>query len=207
VGVTPVPLAGASRYGLLRTDEDDMIVQFAEKPSDPAMLDPIAAPDEPSGPSRDELAAPLPSLPDTHPAVLLMRLPDDLTPPETGQALGLPEGTVTSRLHNALSALLAPGPLWLGRSGSKGGSRHNRRHPSVWSITHTPLAPDGTPAVWLSLAVVRAGRATAAPPPPRPRQCIRCGRGMAGATGQVLYHETAHGGLICVDHCDPIRDY
>ncbi|HZU95540.1 MAG TPA: sugar phosphate nucleotidyltransferase [Planctomycetota bacterium] len=39
VGVTPVPLATASRFGLLRADEDDMIVQFAEKPKDPALLD------------------------------------------------------------------------------------------------------------------------------------------------------------------------
>jgi len=47
----------------------------------------------------------------------------------------------------------------------------------------------------------------------RSRQCIRCGRdmtgasGASGASGQAIYHETANGGLICVDHLDPVRAY
>ena len=39
VGVTPVPRAAASQFGLLRADDDDMIVEFAEKPKDPAAID------------------------------------------------------------------------------------------------------------------------------------------------------------------------
>jgi len=39
VGVTPVPRAQASQFGLLRADEDDMIVEFAEKPKDPAAIE------------------------------------------------------------------------------------------------------------------------------------------------------------------------
>ncbi len=39
VGVTRVPRATASQFGLLRADDDDMIVEFVEKPRDPVVID------------------------------------------------------------------------------------------------------------------------------------------------------------------------
>lgn len=39
VAVTPVRARDASQFGLVRVDEDDSIVEFAEKPRDPAILD------------------------------------------------------------------------------------------------------------------------------------------------------------------------
>jgi len=54
---------------------------------------------------------------------------------------------------------------------------------------------------WVPPAPEALGQRPASPPP---RRCLRCGRDM---TEQTAYHETASGGLICVDHLDPIRDY
>jgi RNA polymerase sigma-70 factor (ECF subfamily) len=54
---------------------------------------------------RDELTHVLAALPETHREVLLMRFVDDMTLIEISQALGIPEGTVKSRLHNAIAAL------------------------------------------------------------------------------------------------------
>jgi glucose-1-phosphate adenylyltransferase len=39
VGVTTVARARAAQFGVLRTDEDDRVVEFAEKPTDPATID------------------------------------------------------------------------------------------------------------------------------------------------------------------------
>ncbi|HEX8916024.1 MAG TPA: sigma-70 family RNA polymerase sigma factor [Humisphaera sp.] len=55
--------------------------------------------------SRPELAAVLAGLPDGHREVLLMRFVDGLQMNEIATALGIPTGTVKSRLHNALAAL------------------------------------------------------------------------------------------------------
>lgn len=55
--------------------------------------------------SRDELAAVLVGLPDTHREVLLMRFVDDMPLAQIAQALSIPEGTVKSRLHHAIAAL------------------------------------------------------------------------------------------------------
>jgi len=63
------------------------------------------------------------------------------------------------------------------------------------------LASQWTPPDPKILAHLSAAPAT------RPRRCIRCGRDMTGATGQAIYHETARGGVICVDHLDQPRDY
>ena len=55
--------------------------------------------------ARPELSAVLAALPDSHREVLLMRFVDGLSLAEIGQALGIPLGTVKSRLHNALNTL------------------------------------------------------------------------------------------------------
>lgn len=54
---------------------------------------------------RAELAAVLACLPAAQREVLLMRFVDDMSLEEIGGALGIPVGTVKSRLHNALQVL------------------------------------------------------------------------------------------------------
>lgn len=87
-------LALAARKKTLRLVNDDVALD--------------AVPDRnyanPQG-SRSELVEVLASLPDTHREVLLMRFVDGLSLAEIGEALGIPLGTVKSRLHNGLSAL------------------------------------------------------------------------------------------------------
>ncbi|MFI5380784.1 MAG: RNA polymerase sigma factor [Tepidisphaerales bacterium] len=61
-----------------------------------ASIDPLAA---------DDLKTALDALPEAHREVLLMRYVDDLSLEETGEALGIPLGTVKSRIHNALKQL------------------------------------------------------------------------------------------------------
>jgi RNA polymerase sigma-70 factor, ECF subfamily len=58
-----------------------------------------------AGTVRGELAAVLRGLSDAQREVLLMRFVDDMTLEEIGVALGIPVGTVKSRLHHALGAL------------------------------------------------------------------------------------------------------
>jgi RNA polymerase sigma-70 factor (ECF subfamily) len=72
---------------------------------DSDVLDTIAAPDEAPPPGRVELAAALSMLPGIHREVLLMRFVDNMTLDEMAAALGIPVGTVKSRLHDALAAL------------------------------------------------------------------------------------------------------
>lgn len=55
--------------------------------------------------SRAELAAVLSGIADGQREVLLMRFVDDMSLAEIGSALGIPEGTVKSRLHNAIAVL------------------------------------------------------------------------------------------------------
>lgn len=45
------------------------------------------------------------ALPETHREVVLMRFVDDMSLGEIAEALGIPLGTVKSRLHNALETL------------------------------------------------------------------------------------------------------
>jgi RNA polymerase sigma-70 factor (ECF subfamily) len=74
--------------------------------SDEAVGDPAAAPEQPEpGQSRHELETVLAALPEGQREVLLMRFVDDLSLAEIGAALQIPEGTVKSRLHNALATL------------------------------------------------------------------------------------------------------
>jgi RNA polymerase sigma-70 factor (ECF subfamily) len=70
------------------------------------VTDPIApAPTPNSTAIRDELASALGTLPEIQREVLLMRFVDDLPLSEIGVALGIPEGTVKSRIHNAIATL------------------------------------------------------------------------------------------------------
>lgn len=73
--------------------------------SDIPLLDPVAPTAQTEDRARDELAAALASLPEGQREVLLMRFVDDLKLSEIAEALGVPEGTVKSRLHNALARL------------------------------------------------------------------------------------------------------
>ena len=54
---------------------------------------------------REELTAVLAGLPEGQREVLLMRFVDGMSLLEIAEALGVPEGTVKSRLHNAAAAL------------------------------------------------------------------------------------------------------
>jgi RNA polymerase sigma-70 factor (ECF subfamily) len=55
--------------------------------------------------ARGELAIVLSSLPEAQREVLLMRFVDEMSLAEISVALAIPQGTVKSRLHNALTAL------------------------------------------------------------------------------------------------------
>jgi RNA polymerase sigma-70 factor (ECF subfamily) len=57
--------------------------------------------------ARSELAIALARLPEAQREVLLMRFVDDMSLAEIAEALGIPQGTVKSRLHNALATLRA----------------------------------------------------------------------------------------------------
>jgi len=60
---------------------------------------------------RAELSQVMASLSDAHREVLLMRFVDDMTLEEIGVALGVPVGTVKSRLHHAIAGLKEDGRL------------------------------------------------------------------------------------------------
>jgi RNA polymerase sigma-70 factor (ECF subfamily) len=72
---------------------------------DSDVLDTIAVPGEVLPARRAELAAALSTLSGIHREVLLMRFVDDMTLQEIAVALGIPLGTVKSRLHDALATL------------------------------------------------------------------------------------------------------
>jgi RNA polymerase sigma-70 factor (ECF subfamily) len=55
--------------------------------------------------ARHELSVVLAALPEIQREVLLMRFVDDMSLLEIAAALGIPEGTVKSRLHNAIATL------------------------------------------------------------------------------------------------------
>lgn len=73
---------------------------------DPAVFEPIAAPVAPAD-GRAELSQVLAQLPPAQQEVVLLRFVDGLSLAEIAQALAVPEGTVKSRLHNAIAALRA----------------------------------------------------------------------------------------------------
>src|SRR5688572_2297343 len=69
------------------------------------MPEPVAATDANIPRERAELAAALATLPDAHREVLLMRFVDGMSLAEVAAALAIPEGTVKSRIHNAIATL------------------------------------------------------------------------------------------------------
>ena len=79
-------------------------VRLAQLPEDPGGMPAAPAGSAPES-SREELHAVLAALPDGQRDVLLMRFVDGMSLAEIGEALGIPEGTVKSRLHNAIATL------------------------------------------------------------------------------------------------------
>ena len=73
--------------------------------SDENAPDPVASEGVHHDQTRRELSVVLGSLPETQREVLLMRFVDDMSLLEIAAALGIPEGTVKSRLHNAIATL------------------------------------------------------------------------------------------------------
>ena len=69
-----------------------------------AIVDPPVAPPD-VGDDRSELAIVMQALPEGQREVLLMRFVDGMSLAEIAEALAIPEGTVKSRLHNALAAM------------------------------------------------------------------------------------------------------
>ena len=70
-----------------------------------AEIDAVAAPEISSGDSRAELANVISSLAANHCEVVLMRFIDGMSLEEIADALGVPLGTIKSRLHYAVTAL------------------------------------------------------------------------------------------------------
>ena len=78
------------------------------RPTEPlSMHDPPAAEASTTsaGPSLDDLATVIDALPAGQREVVLLRFMDDLSLADIAEAMGVPLGTVKSRLHHALSAL------------------------------------------------------------------------------------------------------
>ena len=74
-----------------------------ENPFDPTLQE---IPDETKAPENSAtISAVLAGLPEEHREVLFLRFVDGLSLGEIGEALGIPVGTVKSRLHNGLSKL------------------------------------------------------------------------------------------------------
>lgn len=83
----------------------------AQLPSDGSWTDPAAPEGVDYDKQRKELAAVLGGLPEAHREVVLLRFVDCMSLIEIAGALGVPEGTVKSRLHNAIAALRKDGRL------------------------------------------------------------------------------------------------
>jgi RNA polymerase sigma-70 factor (ECF subfamily) len=75
--------------------------------SDQPVIDPIVMPETSAPAQRDELVSVLSDLPESQREVLLMRFVDDMSLLEIAGVLGIPEGTVKSRIHNAIASLRA----------------------------------------------------------------------------------------------------
>lgn len=72
--------------------------------SEQAFLESMTAGDPQPG-QADELSVALAGLPEEHREVLLLRFVDGLSLAEIAEAMGIPLGTVKSRLHNSLETL------------------------------------------------------------------------------------------------------
>jgi RNA polymerase sigma-70 factor (ECF subfamily) len=71
----------------------------------PDVLDHVAAPDAPDNPHAQTLAAALADLSPEHRVVIVLRHLLEYTPGEIAELLGLPRGTVNSRLRRGLDQL------------------------------------------------------------------------------------------------------
>jgi RNA polymerase sigma-70 factor (ECF subfamily) len=80
-------------------------LRVAQFPDDRPPPDPAAPALVDHDKQREELSAVLAALPDAQREVLLMRFVDGMSLIEIGEALGIPEGTVKSRIHNAIATL------------------------------------------------------------------------------------------------------
>jgi RNA polymerase sigma-70 factor (ECF subfamily) len=78
--------------------------RLAQLPED-APPDPPAPAETHPGKQRQELAAVIAALPEAQREVLLLRFVDGFSLQEVAEVLGVPAGTVKSRLHNAIAAL------------------------------------------------------------------------------------------------------
>jgi RNA polymerase sigma-70 factor, ECF subfamily len=79
--------------------------RLAQLPEEGAVPDPPAPPRVDYDAERRELAAVLISLPEAQREVLLMRFVDGMSLAEIAEALGVPDGTVKSRIHNSIATL------------------------------------------------------------------------------------------------------
>ena len=79
--------------------------RLAQLPEDSSLPDPPAPQGVDYDAERRELAAVLAALPEAQRETLLMRFVDGMSLAEIAEALGVPEGTVKSRLHNAVATL------------------------------------------------------------------------------------------------------
>jgi RNA polymerase sigma-70 factor (ECF subfamily) len=79
--------------------------RMAQMPEDAQGLDAPAPESIDYDKQREELGAVLAGLNEGQREVLLMRFVDGMSLSEIAEALGVPEGTVKSRLHNAIAAL------------------------------------------------------------------------------------------------------
>jgi RNA polymerase sigma-70 factor (ECF subfamily) len=79
----------------------------AQFPDDASAAEPAAPVGVDHEAGRGELATLLADLPEGQRDVLLMRFVDGMSLAEIGEALAIPEGTVKSRLHNAIATLRA----------------------------------------------------------------------------------------------------
>jgi RNA polymerase sigma-70 factor (ECF subfamily) len=77
----------------------------AQMPEEDTRHDPPAPDEIDYARQREELSEVLAGLPEGQREVLLMRFVDGMSLAEIAGALGVPEGTVKSRLHNAIAAL------------------------------------------------------------------------------------------------------
>ena len=79
--------------------------RYPQLPEGDARPDPAAPTANDPAAGRAELAAVLGQLPEAQREVLLMRFVDGMSLLEIAEVMGVPEGTVKSRIHNAIAAL------------------------------------------------------------------------------------------------------
>jgi RNA polymerase sigma-70 factor (ECF subfamily) len=79
--------------------------RLAQLPDEAGRLEPEAPATTDYDRQREELSTVLGRLPEGQREALLMRFVDGMSLAEIGEALGVPEGTVKSRLHNAIATL------------------------------------------------------------------------------------------------------